>query len=130
MGRPAAREGDDVAAIDTHIVMVSSPTGPVATPMKHRFRGPLVESLSSSVFVDDHPAAVVGSKARNASPHVPAGGPFQRTPSNEATVRDGSASVFMDDQPCARDGDTALTCNDPSDAPNGRIIAAGTVIAD
>jgi uncharacterized Zn-binding protein involved in type VI secretion len=28
----------------------------------------------------------------------------------------------------ARAGDTATTCGDPADAPNGKVIAAGTVM--
>ena len=28
----------------------------------------------------------------------------------------------------ARMGDTAMTCNDPADAPNGSIVCGGTVL--
>ena len=36
-------------------------------------------------------------------------------------------SVLIDDKPAARDGDPALTCNDPGDLPNGTVVARGTV---
>jgi uncharacterized Zn-binding protein involved in type VI secretion len=130
MGKPAAKEGDQVAGVDTHIVMVPSPTGPIPTPLPSPFRGPLSASLSSTVFVDDHAAAVEGSEADNMPPHIPAGGTFQNPPANKATIQRGSATVFVDDKPMARNGDPAMTCNDPADAPKGRVIAVSTVIAD
>ena len=125
----AAKQGDDVVAVDTHIVLVSAPSGPVPTPLPSPFKGPLSSELSSTVFIDEMPAATVGSKASNASPHVPAGGPFQTPPANEATIQMGSNSVFIDDQGAARMGDIAVTCNDPSDLPIGKVIANGTVFA-
>ena len=75
MGKPAAKQGDDVVGIDTHIVLVSSPSGPVPTPLPSPFRGPLSAALSSTVRIDEVPAAIDGSEAMNSSPHVPAGGP-------------------------------------------------------
>jgi uncharacterized Zn-binding protein involved in type VI secretion len=88
----------------------------------------LVDALSNDVHLEDQPAAVQGSKAKNLPPHIPTGGPFQKPPSNEATVQMGSQTVLINDKPAARLGDTALTCNDPADAPLGTIIAAGTVL--
>ena len=35
MGQPAAKQGDQVMATDTHIVMIPSPGGPVPTPLPH-----------------------------------------------------------------------------------------------
>lgn len=116
-------------AVDTHIVLIPTPGGPVPTPLPSPFRGPLSSELSGTVFADEKAAATVGSKATNASPHVPAGGPFQSPPANEATVEMGSGTVFIDDKAAARLGDTATTCNDPSDLPIGKVIASGTVFA-
>ncbi len=129
MSKPLATEGDEVVAIDTHIVLIPSPTGPVPTPLPSPFKGKLVSGLSSTVFSDEKPAATVDSKAKNNPPHVPAGGPFQTPPSNEATVKMGSGTVFIDDKAAARLGDPAITCNDPTDLPIGQVIAAGTVFA-
>ncbi|MCC6521718.1 MAG: PAAR domain-containing protein [Polyangiaceae bacterium] len=128
MDKPGAKQGDKVVAVDTHIVLVPSPAGPVPTPMPLPFQGSLVDALSADVQIEDKAAAVKGSKAKNAPAHVPAGGPFQRPPSNEATIQTGSGTVLVNDKPAARSGDTALTCNDPADAPQGSVIAGGTVL--
>jgi uncharacterized Zn-binding protein involved in type VI secretion len=128
MTQPAAKQGDEVVAVDTHVVMIPSPAGPVPTPVPMPFSGRLDGGLSADVLLDGKPAAVKGSTASNTPAHVPAGGPFQKPPSNKGTVNAGSGLVLINGQPAARSGDTALTCNDPSDAPNGTIIAAGTVL--
>ncbi|MDC3960020.1 PAAR domain-containing protein [Polyangium jinanense] len=127
MGSPGAKEGDCISGIDTHVVLVPSPGGPVPTPTLMPFAGTLAGGLASDVFLDDKPAATEGSTARNQPAHVPVGGSFQTPPSNEARVQKGSGSVFIENKPAARMGDPATTCNDPADAPNGRVIASGTV---
>jgi uncharacterized Zn-binding protein involved in type VI secretion len=126
--KPAAKQGDKVIAVDTHIVMIPSPGGPVPTPTPMPFQGTLSGSLSASVQIEDQAAAVQGSMAANAPAHVPQGGPFQKPPSNQATVQTGSGTVLIEDKPAARHGDTAMTCNDPADAPKGKIIAASKVL--
>ncbi len=40
----------------------------------------------------------------------------------------GSATVKINGKMAARNGDTAITCNDPADIPVGKVVAAGTVI--
>jgi uncharacterized Zn-binding protein involved in type VI secretion len=127
MSAPGAKQGDRISGVDTHIILVPSPGGPVPTPMPMPFVGTLVSGLAGSVFLDNKAAATKGSTAQNDSPHVPAGGTFQKPPSNQATVQAGSGSVFIEDKPAARMGDTAITCNDPADAPQGTVIAQGTV---
>lgn len=57
MTRPVAKRGDRVVGLDTHIVLIPSPAGPVPTPMPMPFSGSLTEQLSSTVFVDNMPAA-------------------------------------------------------------------------
>lgn len=128
MTKPAAKQGDRVIAVDTHILMVPSPAGPVPTPTPMPFAGQLDGALSADVLVDNLPAAVDGSTASNTPGHVPAAGPFQKPPSNKGTVRAGSATILINGKPAARCGDTAVTCNDPGDAPNGTLVAAGTVL--
>ncbi len=63
--------------------------------------------------------------ATNQVPHIPTppGTSFMRPPTNQATVQLGSTSVLIGGQPAARHGDTAMTCNDPADAPVGTVIA-------
>ncbi len=128
MGQPAAKQGDQIVATDIHIVMIPSPGGPIPTPLPHPFTGMLDGGLSQNVNVQGMPAAVQGSTATNTPSHIPQGGPFQVPPSNKATVKLGSSTVFINGKPAARNGDIALTCNDPSDVPGGAIIASSTVL--
>jgi uncharacterized Zn-binding protein involved in type VI secretion len=128
MGQPAAKKGDKVIATDTHIVMIPSPGGPIPTPLPHPFVGMLDGELSADVKIQGQPAAVKGSTASNQPAHIPQGGPFQSPPKNRGEVMIGSATVKINSKPAARNGDTALTCNDPSDLPAGQVIAVGTVM--
>jgi uncharacterized Zn-binding protein involved in type VI secretion len=130
MGQPAAKQGDQVVATDTHIVMVPSPGGPVPTPLPHPFTGILSGGLSSDVKIMGMPAATVDSTADNTPPHIPTppGTAFQSPPANKATIKVGSPTVKINGKAAARNGDVAETCNDPSNLPVGSVIAAGTVM--
>lgn len=131
MGQPAAKEGDQIVAVDNHIVLVPAPPGPpVPTLLPHPFAGKIDGGLSSDVNIMGKPAAVVGSTATNSPSHIPTppGTAFQKPPSNKATVQMGSTTVFINGKAAARNSDPALTCNDPADAPLGKIIAVGTVM--
>jgi uncharacterized Zn-binding protein involved in type VI secretion len=103
MGQPAAKQGDQIVATDTHIVMVPVPP-PTPTPLTHPFAGIISGALSSDVNIMGMPAATV------------------------ATIKVGSATVKINGKAAARNGDTAETCNDPSDLPVGTVVAAGTVL--
>jgi uncharacterized Zn-binding protein involved in type VI secretion len=129
MGQPAAKQGDQIVAVDTHIVMVPSPGGPVPTPLPHPFVGIISGNLSSNVNIMGRSAAMVDSTADNTPPHIltPPGTAFQKPPSNKATIKIGSPTVKINGRMAARQGDSALTCNDPSDLPAGTVIAVGTV---
>ncbi len=131
MGQPAAKQGDQIVGIDTHIVMVPAPPGPpVPTPLPHPFAGLINGGLSSDVNIMKKPAATVDSTADNSPAHIPTppGTSFQKPPANKATIKVGSPTVKINGKMAARNGDTAMTCNDPSDLPNGTIIAVGTVM--
>ncbi len=128
MGQPAAKQGDKVVGVDTHIIMVPSPTGAVPTPLPHPFSGILQQGLSTDVMIQGMPAATVNSIAMNTPPHVPQGGPFQKPPMNQGKILMGSTTVFINGKPAARAGDTAMTCNDPVDAPVGTVVAVSTVM--
>jgi uncharacterized Zn-binding protein involved in type VI secretion len=130
MGQPAAKQGDKIMAIDTHIVMVPSAGGPVPTPLPHPFAGILSGGLSSDVKIMGMPAATVDSTADNTPAHVPTppGTTFQNPPSNQATIKIGSPTVKINGKAAARNGDTAATCNDPNDLPIGNVLAVGTVL--
>lgn len=130
MGLPAAKKGDQVVAIDTHIVMVPSPSGQVPTPLPHPFAGMLDGGLSTDVKIMGQPAATVDSTASNQPPHIPTppGTAFQKGPANKATIKVGSTTVKINGKAAARAGDVAETCNDPADLPIGKVIAVGTVL--
>ncbi|KAA0240151.1 MAG: PAAR domain-containing protein [Dehalococcoidia bacterium] len=128
MGQPAAKQGDLITATDTHIFLIPSPGGPVPTPLPSPFSGQLTMDLSPDVRIMGLPAATVGSIGINMPPHLPQGGPFQRPPTNQGRIITGSATVRINGKPAARNGDTAMTCNDPADLPVGTVVAAGTVL--
>lgn len=128
MGMPAAKHGDKVIATDIHIVLIQAPPGPpIPVPVPHSFTGIIDGNLSRNVKIEGLPAATVDSTATNTPSHIPQGGPFQKSPSNKATINMGSATVRINGKMVARNVDTAITCNDPSDMPIGKVIAAGTV---
>ncbi len=110
MGQPAAKQGDKVIGVDTHIIMIPAPPGPpVPTPLPHPFSGTLLQGLSNDVKIQGMPAATVNSVAINMPPHIPQGGPFQKPPTNQGKIMMGSATVMIDNKPAARAGDTAMT---------------------
>jgi uncharacterized Zn-binding protein involved in type VI secretion len=130
MGQPAAKQGDQIVAVDTHIVMVPSPSGQTPAPAPHPFTGVISGGLSGDVKIMGLPAATVGSTADNTPPHVPLppGVSFQKPPSNKATIQTGSTTVKINGKMAARGGDTATTCNDPADLPAGKVVAVSTVL--
>jgi uncharacterized Zn-binding protein involved in type VI secretion len=130
MGKPAAKQGDQITAMDVHIVLVPSIGGPIPTPLPHPFMGIISGGLSSNVKIMGLPAATVGSTADNTPPHfpMPPGTAFAKPPFNKATIIIGSPTVHINGKMVARAGDTALTCNDPVDMPVGTVIAVSTVL--
>src|SRR3984957_7939709 len=94
MGQPAAKQGDRIVAVDTHIVIVPG-TPPVPTPLPHPFAGPIGGSLSGNVRILGPGAATGGSTADNVPPHIPTppGTSFQKPPANKGTVQVGSPTV-------------------------------------
>lgn len=127
MGLPAAKQGDQISAVDIHIIMIPTPGGPVPTPLPHPFMDIIDNNLSPDVKIMGMPAATVDSIASNIPPHIPQGGPFQKPPTSKATIKMGSATVKINGKMAARNGDMAMTCNDPVDMPVGTVIATGTV---
>jgi uncharacterized Zn-binding protein involved in type VI secretion len=128
MGQAAAKQGDRILATDTHIILIPAGSGTIPTPLPHPFTGVINGNVSSNVKIMGMPAATVGSIATNLPPHVPQGGPFQKNPSNKGTIKMGSATVKINGKMAVRNGDMAMTCNDPADLPVGKVVAAGTVM--
>lgn len=125
---PAAKQGDTVVAFDTHLIQPpgAPPPPPVPTPM-HSFNGVLDAGLSSDVTIQGRAAATVDSTATNTPAHIPIGGLFVTAPSNQGKITKGSASVTINGKAAARAGDTAQTCNDPTDLEAGTVVAVSTV---
>ncbi len=131
MGQPAAKKNDRIVAVDIHIVMVPAPTGPpLPTPLPHPFTGIINGNLSSDVNIMGQPAATIDSTADNTPSHIPTppGTAFQNPPANRAIIKLGSPTVRINGKMVARNGDMAMTCNDPADMPVGQVIAVGTVL--
>lgn len=126
MGKPAAKQGDKIVAVDIHIILL--PPFAIPTPLPNPFNGMISGSVSTNVKIMGRPAATVNSTATNLPPHIPQAGPFQKPPMNKATIIMGSATVRINGKMAARLGDIAMTCNDPVDLPMGQVIAAGTVL--
>jgi uncharacterized Zn-binding protein involved in type VI secretion len=127
MGPPAAKQGDQITATDTHLVV--TPDSTVPKPMTFPFAGPLSGGLSNDVKIMGKPAAVKGSTADNTPPHQlqpPAS--FATPPSNKGTIKSGSQTVTINGKSAARHGDPAETCNDPVDVAVGTVKAEGTVM--
>ncbi len=127
MGQPAAKQGDQITAIDNHIVITQESLSQL---LPHPFDGIINNNLSSNVYIMKQPAATVGSTADNTPPHIPTppGTSFQAPPANHGTIQLGSLTVRINGKSAARNGDVAETCNDPVDLPLGQVIAVGTVL--
>jgi uncharacterized Zn-binding protein involved in type VI secretion len=125
MGQPAARQGDRITAIDTHLIQPPGTSPPA--PVPHPFSGVIDGGLSSDVTIGGKAAATVDSTATNTPAHIPIGGSFVNPPSNKGTIVKGSLTVTINGKGAARAGDTAKTCNDPTDLPVGTVVAVGTV---
>jgi|APCry1669188879_1035177.scaffolds.fasta_scaffold24151_2 uncharacterized Zn-binding protein involved in type VI secretion len=127
MGLPAAKKNDRIVGVDIHIVMITTPAGPVPTPLPSPFLGAISDGVSTSVKIMGQFAAVVGSQASNQPSHIPIGGPFQKAPTNKGRVMAGSPTVFINGKPAARVGDMCMTCGDPVDAPTAAVVTVGPV---
>jgi uncharacterized Zn-binding protein involved in type VI secretion len=127
MGQPAAKQGDRVTATDMHLIQPPGAPPPPPVLVPHPFSGIIDNSLSQNVKIMAMPAATVTSTCTNTPPHIPIGGTFVKPPTNRGTIIKGSATVSINSKAAARSGDTAMTCNDPVDAPVGTVVAVGTV---
>lgn len=125
MGEPAAKKGDQIVALDTHIQMLSTPAGPVPTPQPMPFSGAIEEDVSATVLADGKPLVLLGSKANNSPSHIPVLGPFQKKPDDKGVVTGASGTSIADNKPVARIGDKAQTCDDLGAQDNGTIVPAG-----
>ena len=125
MGMPAAKQGDRVTAIDSHLIQPPGTAPP--SPVPHPFSGILSQQLSSDVKIEGRAAATVSSVAINTPPHLPMGGTFVNPPTNRGTITAGSTTVRINNRAAARAGDAAQTCADPVPNTSGQVVATSTV---
>ena len=126
MPQPAAKQGDRVSGVCSHMIQPPGTSPPVMTP-GHIFNGIISSGLSTDVFIEGRPAAVVGSEASNTPPHIPIGGTFVNMPlvTNRATITMGSPTVLINGKQVARAGDQARPC---SEVPvPAQVVATSTV---
>ncbi len=131
MGLPAAKEKDMVVGVDTHIVMVPSPGGPVPTPLPHPFLGLLDGKLSSDVMIENRKAATKDSEASNQPPlHLPTppGVSFQKPPKNKATIDQGSSTVKINGKDAARITDPASSCSDVGEMRHSLVVVPFSMV--
>ena len=126
MGLPAAKQGDMIVAVDTHLEQPPAPGSPV--PLVNPFSAPLTTGLSADVYIEKRLAATVGSGGSNLPPHIPKIGTFVNLPTNQGIISLGSMTVLINKKPAARMGDSAMTCNDPAPLPVGNVIVPGSTV--
>ncbi|MGI9488852.1 MAG: PAAR domain-containing protein [Geminicoccaceae bacterium] len=120
MGVPAAKQGDLIVAVDTHLEQPPGPVSPI--PMLSPFSAPITNGLSADVMIEKRPAATLGSGGTSLPPHIPKVGIFVNPPTNQGVIILGSTTVLINKKPAARIGDVAMTCNDPAPLPIGNVI--------
>lgn len=130
MGQPTAHQNSMVVGVDTHMVMVPTPGGPVPVPLPHPFAGAIQSGTVSTVKIGGQPAATKDSIAKNNPPHIPTppGVSFQSPPDNEGKVFIGSSTVKAGGKALARLGDKVETCNFPSPMPVSTIVSGAVTV--
>ncbi|VAW40769.1 hypothetical protein MNBD_CHLOROFLEXI01-381 [hydrothermal vent metagenome] len=124
MGKPAAKAGDQIKAVDMHNVIM--PNGTVV-PQPFNFMGKLKkDSCIDTVKINGKLAAVVGSKGKNSPSHMPVqpGVSLQKPPNNEGEIKMGSQTVQIGGKAAARHGDMAQTCMDIP-GPPAQVVVMG-----
>jgi len=124
MSQPAAKQFDQLKAVDMHLIQPPNASSPSMVP--HDFDGQLDGELSDDVWIERQRAATVGSTAKNMPPHVPQGGSFVNLPTNQGSIISGSTTVFINGKAAARNGDEAQTCTEGPGQP-GHVVASGSV---
>jgi RHS repeat-associated protein len=125
---------DPVLGLDTHIVLVPTPAGPVPTPIPMPFIGMVFDPLGGAmslatggvVLVNGMPATNVGTAVTNklTMPHLPVPGPFAKgVPGNDAELMLGSLNVSIGGSYGVRLAEIALSCSDPVRMPTSTVLA-------
>jgi RHS repeat-associated protein len=114
----AAKHLDPLVGLDTHIILIPTPAGPVPTPLPHPYVGILFDPfdyapfVGASTYINGLPRGVAGTNGKAMPPHIPMGGPFAKPPTNESEIFMGSATVLTDGDPQSFLGLPVLSCQD------------------
>ncbi len=114
----ACKHMDPLVGIDTHIILIPSPAGPIPTPLPHPYVGMVfdpidyVPVLGATVYINGLPRGIAGTNGQALPPHIPMGGPFMKPPSNESEIFMGSATVVVDGDPQSFLAMPVLSCQD------------------
>lgn len=99
----AAKHFDPILGLDTHIIMIPTPAGPVPTPIPHPYVGIVMDPcdyapiIGGTVKINGLMRAQAGSGGKACPAHIPMGGPFgPPPPTNESEVFMGSSTVAFD----------------------------------
>src|SRR5262245_47143238 len=135
----AAKQGDLVIGVDTHLVMVPSPLGPILTPLPHVFPGVVYDPLGltiaaasvglgigGGVLINGSPVANTGMEVRGER-HLPTPPGTSFAPSDQpdhtGTIVTGSKTVSMGGASCARLTSLVSSCNFPLNLPTSTCLA-------
>src|SRR5262245_22583256 len=135
----AAKQWDLVIGVDTHLVMVPSPLGPIPTPLPHLFTGVVYDPLGLAIAAASAGIGIGGGVLINRSPvantrtevrgfaHIPTppGTAFAPSdqPDNTGTIVTGSKTVSMGGSSCARLTSLVSSCNFPVNLPTSACLA-------
>ena len=134
---------DPVMGLDTHLVAVPSPAGPIPTPVPMPFVGMVFDPAGlmvgaaigmatgggpGLVLVNGVPATNVGTGVTNklTLPHLPVPGVAfipPPAPGNDAELMFGSLNVSLGGSYGVRLGDMAISCGDPVRLPTSVVLA-------
>ncbi len=124
---------DPVLGVDTHIMLVPTPAGPVPTPLPLPFTGIVLDPAGmamnmamggSLILVNSLPATNCGTNVMNLPPHLPVPGPPAKGKlDDDALLIFGALNVELGGSLAVRLGDIAMSCNDPVRLPTSVVLA-------
>lgn len=123
----AAKHLDPLVGLDTHIILIPTPAGPVPTPLPHPYVGMVFDPfdyapfIGATTFVNGLPRGQAGTAGIALPPHLPMGGPFLKPPTNESEIFMGSAVVCTEGEPQSFLGCMVLSCQDIGMPPPPRV---------
>jgi uncharacterized Zn-binding protein involved in type VI secretion len=131
-GKQIAAEGDKVMGFDVHNMQVPAGLSTVVVPLPHPYMGKLVDKLSKDVKINNHNAAVKGSKSKHDDAmhmQLPGTIKFMKNPNKEGEVTGGTGKKLkINGKEAALIASTLTTCNDVGVRDNSTILAVGAAI--